>query len=140
MMTRLVVLAGFQGIKHITGVAPQMAGLYALPFAVLSLIFLWPNFALLFKRFHDAGLTGLPTLLYFTPLLYAVYGGYASFVALHNHDVAALRQAAPPYLAWILISINYGLVAIAVLLPAGKVTNRFGPRPGYLPDEAQDVF
>jgi uncharacterized membrane protein YhaH (DUF805 family) len=137
LITRLGLLAGYQGLRYIPGLAPVTIGLYSLPLALISLIVLWPNFALLFKRFHDAGQTGLWALPYFAPFFYGVYIGFSTLQAgFHKHALAA----SPPYVTWALIAINYGLILVAALLPGTRTANRFGPRPGHLPAPVQDVF
>lgn len=137
LITRLGLLAGYQIVRHIPGLPPITIIAYTLPLTLISLAALWPNFALLFKRFHDNGQSGLWALPYFAPFLYGGYIGYTSLQAgLHNHAFVPGFS----YVNWLIIAINYGLVLIAAALPGNRTTNAFGPRPGLLPDQAQDVF
>ena len=137
--TRLGLFASYQAVSHITNLSLVTRIAYTLPLTLVSLIVLWPNFALMFKRFHDAGFTGLWSLVYFTPSVYASYSVIAPLLALRRHE-AITAHAFLPDARWLIIAFNYGLIAIAFLLPSRKTTNRYGPRPGNLPDPSTDVF
>ena len=109
--------------------------LYSLLVGLIGFVVLWPNFALMFKRFHDGGVTGLWALAYFVPL---IYGGYLAFVSVN--DPSMLKHAIPAYANWALTGFNFGLVAIVFLLPGSKTANRYGPRRGDPTDQISDVF
>ncbi len=140
LTTRLVILAGYQGLRFVPGLSLTTIGLYTLPLGLLTLIVMWPNFALLFKRFHDAGLSGVWALPYFAPGPYAFYVSVARIMAMQRHDMAAARHVTSVYVAWGLTAVTWGLVVIAALLPGAKGANRYDPRAGYLPDQPPDVF
>ncbi len=137
LATRLTILAGYQGLRFVPGLNPVSMIAYTLPLSVLTLIVLWPNFALLFKRFHDSNLTGLWALLYFTPLFYALYESTVHLQQLTQHHAWAPM---PNYVNWGLVAFNYALVLVVFLFPGSKTANRYGPPPGRLDDLAQDVF
>jgi uncharacterized membrane protein YhaH (DUF805 family) len=140
LITRLGVLAGYQALRFVPGLSMNTLGLYTLPLGLITVIMFWPNFALLFKRFHDAGLSGLWALPYFAPAPYLVYVVYARLAAVGRHDMVAAQHVTSAYADWALAAIAWGLVLIAALLPSGKSANRYGPRAGYLPEPPLDMF
>lgn len=136
LTTRLVILAGYQSLRFIPGIDPVRMVFYTLPLGLLTLVVLWPNFALLFKRFHDANLTGLWALLYFAPFFYAIYEGSLLVQGVqHGHAIAPR----PKYASWGLAAFNYGLMLAAFLLPHSKSANRYGHLRGHR-SEPVDVF
>ena len=118
----------------------ELTGLCQTAIGLVDLVVLWPNFALLFKRFHDAGLSGLWSLPYFWPVIQGIFSTVMFTLAVQRGDLAAAEQLTPDYVKWSIIGVTWGLIAIGALLPARKAANRFGSRPGYSDDRAQDVF
>jgi len=140
LVTRLGILAGYQSLRLVPGLSINTVGLYTLPLGLITLIVMWPNFALLVKRFHDAGLSGLWALPYFAPGPYLFYTAFARIMAVQRHDMEAAQHVTSIYVMWLLTAITWGLVLVAALLPSGKTTNRYGPRAGYLPEQPLDMF
>jgi len=115
----------------------ELTGLCHTAIGLVDLVVLWPNFALLFKRFHDAGLSGLWSLPYFWPVVQNIFSTVMFTVAVQRGDLAAAEQATPDYINWSIIGATWGLIAIGALLPARKAATRFDLSPD---GQAKDVF
>lgn len=134
---RLVTFVSGEILRHSTrnvhAIAPLLSAI-----GLFELLTLWPTFAVLFKRFHNANTTGLWALVPFAPFAYGIYRGIEISIAVRH----GAYKPAPPwhYEQWIVLAIVWVPIIVATFLPASKGTNRFGPPPGQLPNLAEDVF
>ncbi len=114
--------------------------IYAFVIATISLILLWPMFALPFKRLHDANMSGQPILIYWIPFIAGAGGSILLVIAGakgHGPFPAYMHNA---YFVWGARIISWAVAIVPALLPGTKGPNRYGPPQGQLPNLAEDVF
>ena len=111
--------------------------------SLVNLALLWPFFAVTFKRFHDANLSGWPAMAYFLPFVAALAVGFSIAVFYRQHlQDAPLKPNlfhSPAY-QWSVFAIIWMLALIPIFIPGTRGRNRFGPPPDQPLTIVEDVF
>ena len=97
---------------------------YMLSMVKLAIIVvtMWPIFAILAKRFHDLGWTGLPALAAFMPIILGVLVSIYLRVTGEIPPNPMIGRIQP-----ILNDSAFVLALVLAFIPGQKTSNRFGP-------------
>ncbi len=95
---------------------------------LVAWITLWPVFAIIFKRLHDRGWSGLIALPYFAPMLMSLT---VTFMRIgRGFDNPGYVDVKFTHYLTLGVNAYIGLLVLALaILPGSKGANRFGPHP-----------
>jgi len=106
----------------------------SLVLGLINLIFLWPKFAVSFKRLQDCGFSGNIALILFLPFL---------FVFWQALSIAGIALPLPAYVysgSNILFYALWIFTLVLCAIPGTKGINRYGPPPRGPQTHAADAF
>ncbi|MDC7675606.1 DUF805 domain-containing protein [Asticcacaulis machinosus] len=103
--------------------------LTAIP-GIITLILMWPLFAVTVKRLHDIEWPAVLALVQFIPLIgIAIFFTRSQFYTADAEHLARMFELAGIGLN-IMALISLGLFVLLAIIPGVNRTNRFGPPPG----------